>query len=251
MDKLKLLSGMPIEVEKVGKIHPFTLCEIAEMGQLEFYRMMSLLTFDPTDLDNFKNLKSDDGTPLIFETYDVLLLQMMFSNDKELKSNILNALSAVFREPVHFISDPGLFYLGEITDNRYILKIHYEEIKKIIKIQNGLQRPSEKIEEEYNPASEEARRIMEKLRAGREAVQKNREKNGEKALYLDDLISIVAGKGNNLNLLNIWHLTMYQFNDTFKRLQLIDDYDISLSSLLAGADSKKVKLTHWMSKIDD
>jgi hypothetical protein len=65
------------------------------------------------------------------------------------------------------------------------------------------------------------------------------------------LISSVCSKHANLSLFNIEKLTIYQLIDQFKRLNMIDEYFISVDSLLAGADSKKVDLNHWSKKIQD
>lgn len=59
----------------------------------------------------------------------------------------------------------------------------------------------------------------------------------------------MAAKANGLNLFNIWNLNYYAFNDQLQRLRMIEDYDIGIKSLMAGADSKKVKLKYWIRSI--
>jgi len=44
-------------------------------------------------------------------------------------------------------------------------------------------------------------------------------------------------------------VTMFQLIDSFKRLNQIDNYFISIDSLMAGADSKDVTVKHWGDKI--
>ena len=44
---------------------------------------------------------------------------------------------------------------------------------------------------------------------------------------------------------------MYQFNNQFNRMQMIEDYDINIRSLLAGADSKKIQLKHYIRPIEN
>ena len=66
---------------------------------------------------------------------------------------------------------------------------------------------------------------------------------------LIDLISVLASKHNNLNIMNIWELNYFQFNDQFQRMQLIENYDMSVRQLLAGVDKKHVNLEHYIKKI--
>lgn len=68
-------------------------------------------------------------------------------------------------------------------------------------------------------------------------------------IELIDLISVLASKHNNLNIMNIWDLNYFQFNNQFNRMQLVENYDLGIRQLLAGADKDKVKLEHYIKKI--
>ena len=92
--------------------------------------------------------------------------------------------------------------------------------------------------------------MLEKRRKARERLNKakNNDSDGER-LTLDDLVSIVCANGNGINIFNVWDLSFYAFNDQFNRMKMFDDYQISVQSLLAGADPNEIELKHWMSKI--
>ena len=64
-----------------------------------------------------------------------------------------------------------------------------------------------------------------------------------------DLVASLAAKGNGLNALNVWNLTYYAFNDQFKRMQAIEEYEQAMGAIQAGADPKKIKVEHWIKNI--
>ncbi len=68
----------------------------------------------------------------------------------------------------------------------------------------------------------------------------------EKDIDFYDILSAISSKSYGINELNVPDLTVYQVYRKFKRMEIIDQYDISIKSILAGA--KDVKLTHWSSK---
>ena len=76
-------------------------------------------------------------------------------------------------------------------------------------------------------------------------------KKDDSNLDFVDLVGSLAAKGNGLNALNVWNLTYYAFNDQFKRMQAIEDYEQSLNALQQGADPKKVKLEYWVKNIQE
>ena len=48
---------------------------------------------------------------------------------------------------------------------------------------------------------------------------------------------------------DIMQYDLYQFNDQFNRLKIMDDYEVSVQALLHGAKKEDVNLTHWITKI--
>ena len=89
--------------------------------------------------------------------------------------------------------------------------------------------------------------IIKKIKEGRKLKEKT--KNSE--LSFLDLVASLAAKGNGINPFNVWDLTYYAFNDQFKRMQAIEDYEQAIRSIEAGADPKKIKVEHWIKSIQD
>ena len=79
-----------------------------------------------------------------------------------------------------------------------------------------------------------------------EAKRKAKKKNGETDIELSDLIASLAIGNNGYNMLNIWDLTYYAFQDQLKRMSWREEFDINTRASLAGAKIDKNKLSHWI-----
>lgn len=96
--------------------------------------------------------------------------------------------------------------------------------------------------------NKKAKNIMEKLLAGRKKMQQTQTSNKDNEL--DNLVSSVANKHPNLNIINIWDLTISQFWDTFRRMVNNSIYDLSFSNVSVwGNESKQFKINDWYSNI--
>jgi len=71
----------------------------------------------------------------------------------------------------------------------------------------------------------------------------------EKSQDIVDIMSAVSSKHPSINVFNCGSLTMYQLIDSYKRLNAVDSYFISIDSILAGASNDEVKVKHWGEKL--
>jgi ABC-type multidrug transport system ATPase subunit len=139
-----------------------------------------------------------------------------------------------FKDKVSYSDEYYLFYLGDIHDGRIIYRDNYEEIKAIIRKQNFIQ---EKKKEEYNPANEQARQFIEKLKR----LKKERPKTKE-TVNLHSIISSIAWK-SHIGIHAVWDLTIYQLFDAYYRLDVVDNYDKTLAGIYAGTvDASKINM---------
>ena len=94
------------------------------------------------------------------------------------------------------------------------------------------------------------RALKEKMLKGRrdreEAKRKARKKDGDSEIELSDLIGSLAIGSNSYNMLNIWDMTYYAFQDQLKRMSWREEFDINTRASLAGAKLDKSKLSHWI-----
>lgn len=273
--KLNLLSGSTINVGNIA-IKPFTLREIKDYG---YSRYMENIQWLSINLDDFIDSTIEGEKREILKAQMEKLKTFDFYyklGGKEFTAKLIEALSMMFRTNDMVMLDKGIlaidFYKMGIlyndsdgmihTDKEYlsyyseneltvIHRENFDDIVKVIKLQNYLSQPKQEEEVEENPADEKTRQLMETMKKNREKVEAKKkaqqQADNNDNIDIADIISAVSSKSNSINKLNVWDLTLYQLYDEYSRLELIDNYDFSVRAMMAGAE--KVDLKHWSSKL--
>ena len=245
LDVLKLMRGKDVVIDGVGVLKPIKVDEISDIGEKKYYQYLNNLCFDIDDLNMTQEQK------LQLEKDNISPFHLIVSgclNDIEHLQLIIKAFKFFFKDDVCFIRQVGIFFLGDFEEGRFITIDNFENIKTILKFQNGLSK-NDILEE--NPKDERTRRLLEKRRKAREKLLKAKsQENGDvEPLTFADLVSIMCANANGVNHENVWDMNIYMFQNQFQRMKLIDDYDISIRSLLAGAKSDEVEFKHYMSHL--
>lgn len=245
--EMRLLNGSPIFVNDIGYVYALKLKEICDIGLTLYNQFINLLCIEPNTLNN----NADN-----ISTFECLI--EMCKQNLEMKTFVSQAISVFLKKDILINIESSEIFIGEnllesLKENKFekisiLTKDNYNDLKFIIKLQNGLCNSDEK--NGYNPEDEKARQIIEKWKKSKQKISRQKNNDLNQNLNLIDLISILASNSNNLNLLNIWDLTIYQFNDQFARIKILDDYNINIKYLLAGAKSEDVNLKHWLCKIN-
>ena len=272
--KLHLISGSEIKIENLV-IKPYTLEEIKNYGYSNYMKNIQMMSIS---MDDFISSIEDDSKRAVLEEQRANLMTFDFYikfGGEELLYSLLFALMMVFRTDdvrmlddkiiaIDFIKKGFLDYdeNGNIfsTSNfenanedeiKLIHRENFDNIAKIVQLQNYLIKPEVKIEEEELYADEETRKLMEEMARHRKKVEEKkkaqRESDENENIDISDIISAISSKSNSINRFNIWQFTLYQIYDEYSRLELIDNYDFSIRALMAGA--KDIDFKHWSSKI--
>jgi len=236
VDELQLMRGRGIKVGDL-LIKPLTIGEIEELTESKYFQYVSILAINK---DSFQ-VKDEEIT----------LFDLVFAvcvKEEEFRSLFLKSMGYFLREEIKMYANSNGFFF--YTENEeicsFITKDNYSDIIEVIKLQNCL---TKKIEEEENPANEKARQILERQKRARALLAKAKKQGDGEPLTLADLISILTSNGNGVTAFNVWDMNFYMFNNQFNRMKMLDEYDINIRSLLAGAKSEDIQLKHWMSKI--
>jgi hypothetical protein len=274
--KLTLLSGGTIDIDNLC-VDPYILREIRDYGYTKYQENLQWVSLSVDDFINSiddkekksfleeqrKDLRAFDfyiklgGTELfealikalgmIFRTDDVRVL-----NEGVIAVDFVKLGILVKNEEGNFeVNDDKLESLTE-DEIKIVHRENFDDIIQVVKLQNYLEKPKAKVEEDFNPANDEVRKLkehMEKMRAKVDKAKKQqREDNGDdREVDIADIISAVSSKSNSINKLNIWDFTLYQVYDEYARLELIDNYDFSIKAIMAGAE--KIDLKHWSSRL--
>jgi len=223
-NECRLLANLPIFAYNVPVYSP-VLRDIFDVGEFEYSFYLQLCV-----LENL-NIKVDSQNK-----YDVLIN----IHDKDFINMHLEALKFFTRHEFIKMEHQGdiIFVSNEIVLSRY----NYDIFIDCIKLANCMSETKViKRNSELDRKIAEAKAKIKK--------QLNKENLNDDDITLKDLVSVLTAKHPSLNLLNVWDVNIYQFNDQFKRMQLIENYDIGIRSLLAGANKKDVKLEHYIKRL--
>lgn len=273
--KLTLLSGSEIELGNL-KIAPYTLREVKDYGYTNYMKNLQWISLS---IDDFISSILDENKRKILEINKESLKAFDFYiklGGKEMQDKLVEVLKMIFKNDDLRVLDNGIIAIDfvklgiiiedddgnviEIKDDKLskldedkikiIHRDNFDDIVKIVRLQNYLEQPEEAVKEEET-ADEEARKLLEHMKEMRKKVEEKKRQqseDGEEAnIDIADIVSAVSSKSNSVNKLNIWDFTIYQIYDEYARLELIDNYDFGIRAMMAGA--KEVDLKHWSSKL--
>ena len=216
LEYFDLLSPVPIHIENVGNVKPPTLRDIASISYYTYSLYLSIMVMTPesffTDLlrqeEYYKNIPDS-------EKVNLNMFELLTANP-DICQLIEKALDFFIEGTLLYDKDRSGFLVFDSDDEEeqvtgIITKQNWTEITGMIAQLNflNIDSPSDLSKVKSQKARERLLK-MEQLRPKKNKPNEN--------LDLANIISAVAGKSENLNLITIWDLTVYQLWDTFKRL---------------------------------
>lgn len=236
--KGRILAGLPIMIDNIPIYSP-TLLDIFDIGEIQYEHHINRCIISKDNVEG----EFDD-----ISNFDVLI--SFLAIDKMNTEDFLNSLNFFTGLNFNTIRDDNSDYhfVAETLDGYVILNrknydtfINYVKFANLIEIKKTIQKKTE-----FEKHIEKAKKRLEE-RLKKKGIKLK--KNNEDDITLIDLISVLSSCHNSLNLLNVWELNIFSFQDQFKRTQLIESYDIGIRQLLAGAKQEDVKLKHYIQKI--
>ena len=230
---LRLLAGMTIDINNLGVLTPLKLKEITNIGESNYNELLSVLLIDKSNIEGLNDQ----------EICNLELLMVYSYQNIEFREKVLKSLK-LFLGNEFFMSNEGLFYCRKLISDNYGLFVYknlvldkdpFDDFQYVLKKANHIEN---KKEDEIIPGNERARKFMEKLKLSKQNIKK------PETMNLHSIISGIAWKSNNINIINIFDLTIYQLYDAYHRLENIDNYHYTLSGIYAGTvDSENINLS--------
>lgn len=230
-----------------------TLADMVRFGFTKAQGIIHILCMDDKKAADYMQESGDITTYQMIVFH--ILTEIKAINANQIPSRLLentllfsipSFLSMVFRQKVSFHPDTLSFLIEDSSSA--IRSDNFSSLQTILKERNCLKGPDQ--EEDEHPADARAKALLEKRRLAREKLQAKKLEQGDKdSVTMADLISIFA-EAKQLPLQEVYeNYDIYQFNNQFNRLRIMDDYHINIQMLLAGAKKEDVKLTHYITKI--
>ena len=211
------------------------------MGESEFFRAIQYLCLDK------ESLIQDESLLSILTNFQVLMKVLEQSEDKDKKRSIVTLLKLLFPQYVAMITSnsiiltiPGQTEIQPVLIDDSNFDMFQSILKEVLCVHNLFQGNNII----YNPANEAAKRIADKIMAGRRKVAEIKSQ-GKNESVLTRWVSILTIGVDSLSLEDCLNLNMYQLFDLMERYSAFVEWDTDLKVRLAGGKPDKTVET-WM-----
>lgn len=239
--------GYPNQYESICKVYPPKIKDILNEKNYPVYKKLLLSSQEDIE-DEYTEMElplEDVPTPLGY-------LFVMSATDTRIKQIILDAFQFFIKEPVTMLPDQQMIVIGDLAETLKSIK-SIEELRILkednyFKFQQMLRRAiGQKEIEPYDPNLHPKVKYFKAKARLRDKVKAT----SKDALTLGSTLAAICCMDLNLNPLNIGELSQAAVSVLIRYYQEKQKYDIDIRSLLAGADSKKVKPQNWIRNIED
>lgn len=238
--------GLPIRFKSICKIYPPKIQEILTEENYPVYRKLFLTTQEDIE-DEF----AENKLPMT-DVPDPMTYLFQLASDIRIKKIILDGFQFFLHEPALLLADQQIIIIGNLQEGL----VHAKSINdlRIIKkedyfdFQNTLRRAiGEKEVEPYNPDENPKIKYFKAKARLRDRVKAK----SKDSLTLGSTLASICCMGLGITPLNVGELSQAAISVIMRTYQEKNKYDIDIQSLLAGADSKKVKPQFWIRNIED
>ena len=238
--------GLPVAFQDICSVYPPKVKDILNTKNYSVYRKLFLGSQEDIE-DEYTELEmSLDNVPTPLE-----YLFLMCESDPRIKDIVTEGFEFFIKEPVTLLSDQKMIVVGElkevlktvksVEELRIIKEDNYFEFQQLLRRSIG-----EKEVEPYNPDLHPKVKYFKAKARLRDRVKAKSKEN----LTLGSTLAAICCMDLNLNPLNIGELSQAAISVLIRYYQEKQKYEIDIKSLLAGADSKKVKPQNWIRNID-
>ena len=243
--------GEPLNFKNKIKIYPPTVKEVVTNPNYGiFYKLLTLTQDDVRDEVKDK-LGEGEVAPTPFE-YLMASCQYI----KEFSVIMRDAFQFFCRTDIGFLFEEKKIIIGnveelvqEISD---ISEIKYLTEEEFFDFQNAIRESvGDKPEQQPEPINpNENPMIAEIKRRARERDKIKARRASKDGISLPICLVAICCMGIGITPLNIGEMSYASVGEIMKVMQEKEKYDIDIRSLLAGADSKKVKPKYWIRNTD-
>ena len=252
MSKELFFLSAPVEFKPGIKIYPPTVKDVV-MNPL-FGHFERVLTYSQEEIeDEFLEAKKKLD---IYPTPIEFLLNNSYHNE-QYRELCLKAFQFFIHEEVSFLYEQKIIVVGNlqevlknaksIDDLILIKEEEFFDFQNLIRASVG-KKPIEPYVEEENPTIAEMKR---KARRRDRLKEKQAAKNKGSGISLYTMMVSICCMGIGITPLNIGEMSYIALESLVRKYQEKEKYELDIDSLLAGADSKKIKPQYWIRNFDD
>ena len=234
---LALMTGVDIPIPDLQIVlHQPTIKEISMIGEQEFFIGIQVLCVDK------KSYIVDEGLlaqTTNFQIFMTMINEPQMQNKKQAVEQVLMLLFPKFK----VIFTPRSMFMNSGEINVTIDEGNFEKLQELLVEQFCL---SGSGQEQFNPQSQKAREIAQKLMKARQKIAQQKAQENSGSMFSQYLSVLTIG--TSLTLKEAMELTMYQLYDLVERYSMYLNWDIDIRSRMAGAKGDK-PIENWMKQI--
>ena len=249
-----ILIGEPLNFKGKLNIYPPTVKEVVTNPNFHVFYKLLTLTEDDIREEIGKKLKQGEKLPSPFE---YLMLNCQYVNN--FSALMRGAFQLFCQTDIGFLYEDMKIIIGnveeliqtitDISEIEYLTEEEFFDFQNLVREACGDKpiKPLEPIDPNEDPR---IRRIKEKARE-RDRIKARQAAKGKGGISLSTCLTAICCMGIGITPLNIGEMSYASVGEIMKVMQDKEKYDIDIRSLLAGADSKKVKPKYWIRNTND
>lgn len=236
--QLALMTGVDIPIPELQiVVHQPTIKEISMLGESDFFIGVQMLCVK-------KEVYIQDEALLNSTTNFQIFIAFM--NEPQLadkKENVIQVMCLLFPKYNVFFT-PRSMMLKNGDEMITIDEGNFQFLQEIL-IQQFCIKGTD--QDQFNPQSEKAREIANKLMRARQRIAEQKAQANSGSSFAQYLSTLTVGL-QSMSLNDCMQLTMYQLFDLVERYMLYVNWDLDIRAKLAGATDTK-PVDHWMKQI--
>ena len=238
--------GEPSWFKNICQIYPPKVKDVVTNQDFSNFQTILLISAEEIEDLFVENKQEMDTYPTPLE----FLLANCYNN-KNYEELTKKAFMFFIREKITILYDLKAIWIGDTAelsniDNLQQLRLLNEE--NFLDFQNSIRKAlGEKPKELPNP-NEDPR--VKRIKAKARYRDRIKAKQGKGIGFSTSLTSICC-MGIGITPLNVGELSYAAVSELINRYQEKEKYETDVSSLIAGADSKKVKPKYWIRNLED
>ena len=238
--------GEPSWFKNICQIYPPKVKDVVTNQDFSNFQTILLISAEEIEDLFVENKQEMDTYPTPLE----FLLANCYNN-KNYEELTKKAFMFFIREKITILYDLKAIWIGDTAelsniDNLQQLRLLNEE--NFLDFQNSIRKAlGEEPKEPPNPNEDpRVKRIKAKARY-RDRVKAKQ----DKGIGFSTSLTSICCMGIGITPLNVGELSYAAVSELIHRYQEKEKYETDISSLLAGADSKKVKPKYWIRNLED
>ena len=251
MSKESFFIGQPVLFKKGIKIYPPMVKEVVVEPFYGHY--CKILTQSQEDIED--QFLEENKTLEVYPTPLEFLLNNSYHN-KDFEKICKNAFKFFLHDEVTFVYEQKMIVIGEINEVVKKAKTLNDLVllteKDFFEFQNLIRESvGKKTVEQPNPNEHPKIKEMKRKARYRDRVKEKQAAKSKDGITLFTSLVSICCMGLGITPLNIGEMSYVAIDSVLRKYQEKEKYQLDIESLLAGADSKKIKPKYWIRNFEE